>query len=79
MVKISRLKILGVIQESKSFECTFVKKDKTIRDMRCTFEDIRSKENTLITVWDIDNNGYRYVNLETILTLSIKDIDYKII
>lgn len=60
---------------------TFVKKDGTLRQMRCTlkdnhlpvFEDNQStrKENDeVLPVWDVDNGGWRSFRMDSIKSVS---------
>ncbi len=55
----------------------FIKKDETLRDMRCTLgagylpvteeKEIKRKENTeVLAVWDLDKNAWRAVRYDTI-------------
>ena len=78
MLELSIFKTVEVIKENKYFECTFVKKDNTIRTMKCIYNEDKQNSQYLI-VYDTENQGYRNVNLSTLLTLTIKNIIYKII
>ena len=62
----------------------FIKKDETLRDMRCTLgagylpvteeKEIKRKENTeVLAVWDLDKNAWRAVRYD-----SIKEIRFDI-
>jgi len=78
MKRLSRFKVLPLIKENKYFECNFIKKDNTVRNMKCTYED--NKEHLeYVIVYDTENNSYRNVNISTLITLKIKDIIYKIV
>ena len=55
----------------------FIKKDETVRDMRCTLgagylpvteeKEIKRKENTeVLAVWDMDKSAWRAIRYETI-------------
>lgn len=53
-------------------EITYVKNDGTVRAMRCTANGPDSDPTRrYCTVWDIENQGYRRVALDTILKLSL--------
>jgi len=77
MEKLNRLKVIETIKNNKYFECVFVKKDNTVREMKCVYENDNSNSN-YVTVYDIENQGYRQVNLLTLMSLTIKDTFYKI-
>ncbi len=77
-ISISRFKVLQVIKENKYFECSFIKKDNSKRDMCCVYEDSKN-DSKYIVVYDTKNNGYRNVNIETMLSLTIKNLTYLIV
>lgn len=89
-MKISRFKTDEVIKETKGkiFSCSFIKKDGTVRNMVARVgvhknlkggKSSKSIQNSLITVFDMLNGGYRMINLETIITLKVKGTHYQIV
>ena len=78
-IMINRFKTLNLIQSVPYFKCSFIKKDNSLREMICSFKENKNNSNSLVVVWDIENDGYRQVNLDTLITLTIKDIFYKVI
>lgn len=78
-IMINRLKTLDLIQTVPYFKCSFIKKDNSLREMTCSFKENKSISNSLVVVWDIENEGYRQVNLDTLITLTIKDNYYKVV
>ncbi|MBT5934694.1 hypothetical protein [Sulfurimonas sp.] len=56
-------------------------KDKSVRDMICSFEENQKQklDNSSILVWDVENGGWRNINLNTLITLIIKDTFYKVV
>jgi len=54
----------------------FLKKDGTIRKMHATFWDGEVPEVKyphLLTVWDLENDGFRSINLETVMCVEPSD------
>lgn len=76
---INKFKTLEVIKNNKFVECNFIKKDGSLRTMKCSFEEDQKNSSSMVLVWDIENEGYRNINLNTLLTIKIKDILYKVI
>lgn len=90
MQKVSRLKIIKVIEDTKGkiFAVQFIKKDGTLRMMLARLgvkKNLKggtngaNAQNSLITVWDMAKGGYRMVNLETLLTLKVNGITYEVV
>ena len=89
-MEISRLKVLKVINDTngKIFAVKFKKKNGAVRMMLARLgvrKDLKgetngaSAKNSLITVWDMVANGYRMINLETLITLNASGEKYEII
>ncbi len=89
-MEISRLKVLKVINDTngKIFAVKFIKKNGAIRVMLARLgvqKDLKggtngaSAKNSLITVWDMVSNGYRMINLETLISLNASGRKYEII
>lgn len=68
--------------KGKIFSCEFVKKDGSLRKMRCrtgvtkylqggelAYDPI---EKGLLSVFDMENQGYRMINLRTIVNISLE-------
>ncbi len=89
-MQLSRYKTDEVIKATKGkiFSCSFVKKDGSIRKMVARLgvqKNLKggtngtSYKNSLITVFDMLNKGYRMINLETLISLKINGNEYQII
>ena len=89
-MQLSRFKVDEVIKNTKGkiFSCSFIKKDGSLRKMVARLgvqKNLKggnngvSYKNALITVYDMLNDGYRMVNLETLLTLKVSGINYEVI
>ncbi|BAF73356.1 SH3 beta-barrel fold-containing protein [Sulfurovum sp. NBC37-1] len=89
-MQVSRFKVLKIINDTngKIFAVQFTKKDGTLRMMLARLgvqKDLKggnngaSEKNSLITVWDMVANGYRMVNLETLLTLKVGGVRYEVV
>lgn len=88
-MQLSRFKTDEVIRETKGkiFSCSFIKKDGTVRNMVARLGVYRnlkggkssaSSKNSLVTVFDMLNGGYRMINLETIITLKVIGTHYQV-
>lgn len=64
-------KVLPMIVENKYFECSFLKKDNSIRKMKCIYE-LSKIDSQYILVYDVEKKGLRNVNLSTLIDLTIK-------
>ena len=89
-MKVSRLKVIKIIEQTqgKIFAVQFIKKDGTIRMMLARLgvqknlkggSNGASEKNNLVTVWDMVANGYRMINLETLISLKASGREYQII
>ena len=78
-ITISRFKTLDLIQSAPYFKCSFIKKDNSLRHMTCSFEENKNDSNSLLVVWDIEKDGFRYINLDTLQDITIKDTFYKVV
>ena len=89
-MQVSRLKVLKVINDTngKIFAVRFTKKNGAMRMMLARLgvqHDLKggsngsNESNSLITVWDMVANGYRMINLETLISLKASGREYEII
>ena len=89
-MQVSRLKVIKIIEQTqgKIFAVQFIKKDGTIRMMLARLgvqknlkggSNGASETNNLVTVWDMVANGYRMINLETLISLKASGREYQII
>ena len=70
---------LQAIVHGEVFTVTFIKKDKTVRTMKCTLtEELSTLIDGYLSVWDTEKNGHRSVNLKTIVQVTFKEKTYKI-
>ncbi len=74
---IHRCKLIDIIQSEMFFKCVFVKKNGDMRTMICSYIDSKSNS-SLVIVYDIENEGFRNINLETIIHIHIQQTTYKI-
>jgi hypothetical protein len=75
--------------EGKIFTCEYVKKDSTLRTINCRLQvkkGVTGKglkynpiERGLIPVYDMQNKGFRMLNLLTLKSLSINNSFYKVV
>ncbi|WP_457743322.1 SH3 beta-barrel fold-containing protein [Sulfurimonas sp.] len=79
MNSISRFKTLDLIKNNNFVECNFIKKDGTHRNIKCSFEENQNNSSSMVLVYDIEKDGYRNVNLDTLLSIKVKDTVYKVI
>lgn len=89
-MELSRFKANEIIRATKGkiFSCSFIKKDGTVRNMVARLGVVKnlkggkngaSDKNSLITVYDMLNGGYRMINLETLQTLKASGVKYQVI
>lgn len=89
-MQVSKYKVLKVINDThgKIFAVRFTKKDGSIRMMLARLgvsknlkggNNGASEKNGLITVWDMVSNGYRMINLETLITLNASGERYEVV
>ena len=88
MIRISRSKILALLEKNKSnmFSVVFLKKDGSLRKMLCRFGvkkhlkggklSFDPRERNLLVVFDMQKEAYRMINLETISNITMKGVDY---
>jgi hypothetical protein len=62
-----------IIKVNTTFKCHFVKKNGELREMICIYDHMHNNDN-LIVVWDIQNEGYRCVNLNTVKDISFRKL-----
>ena len=74
---IHRCKLIDIIQSEKFFKCVFIKKNADMRTMICSYIDSKSNS-SLVIVYDIENEGYRNINIETMISIHIQQKTYKI-
>ena len=88
-MQVSRLKVIKIIEQTqgKIFAVQFIKKDGTIRMMLARLgvqknlkggSNGASEKNNLVTVWDMVANGYRMINLETLISLKASGRQYEV-
>ena len=90
-MQISKATAKDMIQNSrgKIFTTTYIKKDKSKRVMNCrlnvqkgvTGEGLKYNpdEYNLIPVYDMQIGGYRMVNVDTLVSLSISNETYEVV
>lgn len=89
-MQLSRFKADEVIRATKGkiFSCSFIKKDGGKRDMVARLgvhknlkggKNGQSTKNSLVTVFDMLNGGYRMINLETLISLKIRGTHYHVV
>lgn len=67
------LKLVG----EEVFEAKFFKKNGELRTMRCVITDwVQQLDSGLMCVWDQDYDGFRSVNLNTVLSVTFNDTTY---
>lgn len=89
-MQISKFKANELIQKTngKIFSVSFIKKDGSHRHMVARLgvhknlkggKNGAGEHNSLVTVWDMVANGYRMLNLETLLSISMNKTTYQIV
>ena len=90
MKKIKRVKLIDLLVENKSniFSVVFLKKDGSIRRMLCRFGvkkhlkggklKFNPLERNLLVVFDMQKEAYRMINLETIMNINMKGVEYNV-
>ena len=90
MKQVKRRDILNLLTDNKGsiFSVVFLKKDGTIRKMLCRFgvkKHLRGGklafnplERALLVVFDMQKEAYRMINLETLMSISMKGIEYNV-
>ena len=87
---IQKRDVLGLINKTKDriFHVAFLKKNGELRRMKCRLGvkkhlkggrlSFKPKEYNLLVVFDMDKGGYRMVNLDTIMSISMKGVEYNV-
>ena len=90
MKKIARKDILNLLLDNKGhvFSVVFLKKDGSIRKMLCRFGvkkhlkggklTFNPLERNLLVVFDMQKEAYRMINLETLMNINMKGIEYNV-
>ena len=90
MKKIKRRDILNLLKENSNeiFSVVFLKKNGEIRPMTCRFGvkkhlkggklSFNPLEKNLLVVFDMQKEGYRMINLETLMTINMKGVEYNV-
>ena len=90
MKTIERKKILNLLTAKKNsiFSVVFLKKDGTIRKMLCRFGvkkhlkggklAFNPLERALLVVFDMQKEAYRMINLETLMSINMKGVEYRV-
>ena len=90
MKKIARKDILNLLLDNKGhvFSVVFLKKDGSIRKMLCRFGvkkhlkggklPFNPLERNLLVVFDMQKEAYRMINLETLMNINMKGIEYNV-
>ena len=90
-MQISKATAKDMIQNSKGkiFTTTYIKKDKSKRVMNCRLEvkkgvtgeglKYNPDDYNLIPVYDMQIGGYRMVNVDTLVSLSISNETYEVV
>lgn len=91
MKKIVRKEIINLLKENSNsiFSVVFLKKNGELRHMTCRFGVKRHLkggklafnpiERNLLVVFDMQKEGYRMINLDTLMTINMKGTQYEII
>ena len=90
MKTIKRSQVINIIKENenKIFSVIFIKKDGTMRKMNCKRKVKKHLKGGklafnpivkgLLSVYDMVNKGYRFINLNTLISIKIENKEYKI-
>ena len=90
MRRLNRWKVGSIIKNTngKIFSAKFVKKNGDIRDITCRLETETGKkgtgvspeklDNPYICVYDMQKEGYRMINLETLMSINMKGVEYNV-
>jgi hypothetical protein len=91
MMKINKTKLQAVIQSAGHtiFHVDFVKKDRTPRRMNARLQvhkglkggenKVVRPDNDYITVFSMQDNAFRTVNLDTITALKVRGTEYEVV
>ena len=87
---INKSEVYNLLQENKNnfFTVVFIKKNGEVRKMNCRLKvkkhlaggklKFKPLERGLLPVYDVLNKGYRMINLETLQSISMKGVNYKV-
>lgn len=80
MNKLSILKNI-LTNSTSAFKCNFIKQNGDIREMICKFESLHSTCENLVIVYDLQSDGFRNINLDTLINLTIdrKKMSFEIV
>ena len=90
MKKINRRDILNLLKENKDqfFSVVFLKKNGELRPMNCRLGvkkhlkggklSYNPKERNNLIVFDMQKEGYRTINLDTLITINMKGVEYHV-
>ena len=90
MKAISKREILEIIKNNKNtiFSVVFLKKNGEIRRMTCRFGvkkhlkggklSFNPLERNLLVVFDMQKEGYRMINLDTLMSINMKGVEYNV-
>ena len=90
MKKIKRRDILNLLKENKDqfFSVVFLKKNGELRPMNCRLGvkkhlkggklSYNPKERNNLIVFDMQKEGYRTINLDTLITINMKGVEYHV-
>ena len=90
--KISRKDVLQILEENRNpntiFSVVFLKKNGEIRRMNCMLGvkkhlkggklSYNPKERNNLVVFDTQKKGYRTINLDTLMNISMKGVEYNV-
>ena len=88
--KINRSDILNLLKDNRSeiFSVVFLKKNGELRPMTCRFGvkkhlkggnlAFNPLERNLLVVFDMQKEGYRMINLETLMLITMKGVQYHV-
>ena len=90
--KISRKDVLQILEENRNpntiFSVVFLKKNREIRRMNCMLGvkkhlkggklSYNPKERNNLVVFDTQKKGYRTINLDTLMNISMKGVEYNV-
>ena len=90
MKEVKKRDILNLLKENKHeiFSVVFLKKNGELRHMKCRFGvkkhlkggdlSFNPLERSLLVVFDMQKKGYRMINLETLMSINMKGVEYNV-
>ena len=90
MKKINRRDILNLLKENKDqfFSVVFLKKNGEVSPMNCRLGvkkhlkggklSYNTKERNNLIVFDMQKEGYRTINLDTLINVNMKGVEYNV-